>query len=55
MVSLTEPDSFDFLPAYLGSGADPNARDANGGSVLEYAAAFEDPEMIAVLVQAGAK
>ncbi|WP_298859227.1 hypothetical protein [uncultured Sulfitobacter sp.] len=55
MVSLTEPDAFNFLPAYLEAGADPSARDAKGQSVLDYAAAFENPELIGMLVQAGAK
>jgi len=55
MVQMLEPDAIDFLPAYLAANADPNARDAAGRSVLEYADAFEDPDMVAMLVRACAK
>lgn len=54
MVQMLEPDALDFLPAFLAANADPNARDAEGRSVLDYADAFQDPRMIAMLVDAGA-
>lgn len=55
MVHLTEPDGADFLPAFVAAGADPNARDAKGKSVLDYAADHNDPTLTEMLLAAGAK
>ncbi|MBB3994271.1 ankyrin repeat protein [Sulfitobacter undariae] len=55
MIHLLEPDGTDFVPALLAAGANVNVRDAKGVSVLSYAAEFDDPQMMAMLIDAGAK
>ncbi|MCX7565730.1 hypothetical protein OS189_05200 [Sulfitobacter sp. F26169L] len=47
-------DPFNFIVALLDAGADPAIRDNSGRSVLDYSDAMDDPELTAMLVQAGA-
>ncbi|MGH1367901.1 MAG: ankyrin repeat domain-containing protein [Maritimibacter sp.] len=55
MVHLTEPDGLAFLTGFLDAGANPNAKDNDGRSVLGYAKAHRDRTGETILRQAGAR
>jgi len=53
MVHLTEPEGLSMVAALLGTGADPNATDSNGQSVLDYARLWNDPQVTQIVIEAG--
>jgi len=55
MIHLLEPDGADFVPALLSAGANVNMQDAQGVSVWRYAVEFDDPHLMSLLRDAGAK
>lgn len=53
MVHLTEPEGLSMVAALLQAGADPNATDSRGQSVLDYARLWNDPLVTQIVVDAG--
>lgn len=53
MVWLTEPDGLLMVAALLQAGADPNAKDSRGQSVMDYARLWNDPEVEKLIVEFG--
>jgi len=53
MIHLTEPEGLPMVAALLGAGADPNASDSIGQSVLDYARLWNDPQVTQIVIEAG--
>ena len=53
MVHFTEPEGLSMVAALLGAGADPNATDSIGQSVLDYARLWNDPQVTQIVIEAG--
>ena len=53
MVYLTDSGGLSMVAALLGAGADPNASDSSGQSVLGYARLWNDPQVTQIVIEAG--